>query len=135
MSDVSHTGTSAVPVSGANNAFQDVVWGEAVTGFMPVYQHTDGKYYKALCDTAAHANVVGFACSAGAANQRGQIQTSGKCTLSGGLTTGVTYYVSDNAGGLGIIGDRGTGDYQTILGAALSSTVFEINIKAFGVAL
>lgn len=133
MSDISYTGANVVPTATGANEFMDVVWGEAVTGGMPVYQHTDGKFYKAIDDTALHAAAIGFVCSAGGASQRGQIQTAGRITLAG-MTTGITYSVSDNAGGIRPVSDQGSGDFVTILGVAISATVLQIGIIRSGIA-
>lgn len=135
MADISFTATAVVANASGANQFLDAVWGGSVTGGMPVYQHTDGKFYGALNDTAAHAAVVGFALSAGAAGQRGQIQTSGLMTLGSGMTAGVAYYCSANAGGIAPVADLGSGKYVTVLGVAKSSSVLQIGLIVSATAL
>lgn len=135
MADVSITPANVVP--GSNTKFEVVDGGGSVLGGYTVYKDTtDGNKIKA-CDADVQASAVcaGIVASTGGTNQKLVIYTKGDVTLgSGNLTVGTTYCVSTNAGGIAPEADLLTGDYKSILGVAITSSVLRLNINNSGVA-
>ncbi|WP_315804036.1 hypothetical protein [Bradyrhizobium sp. SZCCHNS3002] len=129
--------TAANVVQGADAVVEDGWFGEAVTQGQAVYRASDGKYYKADCDsaTAAVRSPRGLALNAGSANQPARVQTKGKITIGATLTAGLAYYLSKTAGGLCPVADIAAGGYATIIGIATSTTELKINITESGVAV
>jgi hypothetical protein len=133
MADLSQTATSVVRSDGGTKV---VVWGEAVTAGMPVYLHTDSKYYKAQSDgTLAQATVAGIALSGGSTGQTGVIQVGGSINVGATLTKGTIYYVSTNAGGICPFADLGSGNYVHQLGQATSTSLLAMSVNNSGITI
>ena len=130
MADIVPVAASVVKYTGAST--DTVTAGEAVTQGMTVYQHTDGKMYKALCDTAAHAACVGVSLNSASAGQPLEILKGGGLNPGVAVVVGVVYGVTDTAGGISDVVDRGATDYLTILGVATTTSRINVAINASG---
>jgi hypothetical protein len=138
MANLTITAASVLAASTASKA--SATAGETITAGQPVYLHTDGKYYRADTDTAAHAAVVGIALHASLASQPLQIITSGALTLGAILTKGTVILLSNSVGIMyEIIDTVGpddvmvAADYRTVIGTSTSTTVLNVAITASGV--
>lgn len=102
--------------------------GEAITQGQALYFNTDGKWWKAKANgTAVQAKVGGVALNAASAGQPVVVQTSGQITIGATMTKGVLYYASPTAaGGIAPFADLGAGNYTTVLGFALSTTIMVV---------
>jgi hypothetical protein len=95
---------------------------------------TTGKYVLADADGAAGIDRPrGLALNNAADGQPLAIVKSGDVTL-GGMTAGVTYYLSPSPGGIAPRADVLTGDIVSVLGVAKSTTVLALDIQYSGVA-
>lgn len=121
--------TVANVVQGQDAATETGLAGEAITQGQVVYRASDGKYYKADCDspTAAVRSPRGIAQNAASANQPLTIQRSGDITIGAALTAGTAYYLSKVAGGICPLADVVGGGYAVIVGIAKSATVLKIS--------
>lgn len=79
--------------------------------------------------------VRGIALNAASAGQPVAVLRSGDLTVGAAVVAGVAYYLSDVPGGICPVADLLTGEYPTVLGIAISSTVLRMAIQAAGVAL
>jgi len=70
-------------------------------------------------------SMIGFAVTSGANNETVQIQTKGIVSGFTGLTAGLTYYVQDTAGDIGL----SVGTYEIIAGIAISTTEILLDIE------
>lgn len=130
--------TAANVVAGGNARKVQRTAGAEITAGQPVYvDPTTKRVSPADCDhaTAAVRSPLGIALNGGAAGQPIEVLKSGNITIGATVTTGVAYYLSGNAGGICPVADLGTGDYPTLLGFAISSTVIRVGIVESGVAL
>lgn len=107
--------------------------GETITPGMPLYEAAS-KLYKSLNTTAANAAAKGVAVSYADLNDQVTYLKSGTLDPGATATQGETYVVTDTAGLIGIIGDRGSGDFVTVLGTGRSDGDIEVSIKASGIA-
>ena len=130
MADIIVVATAVVKYDGAETA--QGIAGEAVTAGMTLYKHTDGKLYKALADTALHAACVGVALNGGAASQPIVYLTSGGLNPGVAVTVGEIYGVTDTAGGISLISERGSADFITTLGIATTTSRINVNIDKSG---
>lgn len=108
----------------------------------PVYSSANNSVDKAQANAAGTSRVLGLVrdTSIGAA-ATGAIQTNGVLTATtgqwdavfgttGGLTVNTRYYLSATTAGLGTAtAPTTTGQYVTLLGTALSTTDFNVNIE------
>jgi hypothetical protein len=133
MADLSVTASSVL--AGSNAVTEQGVAGETITAGQPVYLDTSTRqYFKADANAAAAARQPrGLALNGASAGQPLAIARSGDITLNAVLTAGVTYYLSDTAGGICPLADVGTGEYFCIIGIAKSTTVLALSINYSGV--
>lgn len=135
MTDLSVTAASVV--SGSNAIVDRTGFaGETITAGMPVYFDTSTRLWMkadANAATAAARTPQGIALHGASANQPLAVQTKGDITIGATLTAGVTYYLSDTAGGICPIADVGTGEYYAIIGIAKSTTVMSLVLAYSGV--
>lgn len=90
-----------------------------------------------LCEkdqTATEASCQGIALNNAAAGQPCSYQVSGDINLGAVLATGEVYVVGAVGGAIAPVGDVAAGNFATILGVAISSSVLRIGITASGVA-
>ncbi|MCA9222073.1 MAG: hypothetical protein KDA71_17210 [Planctomycetales bacterium] len=126
-------GTQDVPI-------KSVQYGESILQGMPIYLHTDGKYYKASNQSELAAEVVAIALTPGSTNDWGIAITpstrSGRSLVNLGATlaVGETYTLADTAGAIGPIADNGSGDFITILGVAVTTALLDFQVIISGTA-
>lgn len=136
MADLSITAANVV--AGSNVKTKQGTAGESITAGKTVYRDpTDNKYKLADCDsaTAAVRKTTGIALHAASNNQPLLVLTEGPITIGATLTPGVAYYLSPTAGGICPVADLSAGDYPTIIGLAISTTVLDVKLHESGVAL
>jgi len=109
--------------------------GEAITAGQTIYQQSDGKLYKADASTAPKAAAKGIALNGGAAGQPVSYAKGGGVNPGAVVAIGTAYGVTDTAGGIGPIGDRGAGDFITLLGVATTTSRIDVSINKSGVAI
>lgn len=122
MSDLSVTAASCLPGAGA--VIEEGLAGATITAGQAVYRDTDGTYKLADADGASATirTARGIALNGASSGQPLKIQKQGNITLGATLTPGVTYYLSNTAGGICPLADVGTGEYYHIIGIATSAT-------------
>jgi hypothetical protein len=134
MADLSLTPTSVVKSTGAKT--KNGIAGETIAAGQALYlASATGLLMKADDTSAAKAACVGIALNGGAINQPIQYQTAGLLTIGGTVAAGITYGVTDTAGGIGAISERASGDYVTLICTGSTTSVVDIDIKATGVAI
>ncbi len=133
MADVTVTAANVKRYDGASAIYTRKA-AEALTAGQSVYENSSGKLAKAQCDgTAVEAASIGIAInSAPGTDQEITVITKGYLTMSG-LTKGTTYAVSATAGGIAPVADLTSGNYVTILGVAISSTLLLVNPIVSGI--
>jgi hypothetical protein len=134
MADLVVTATSVVKYAGAKTANG---WaGETIIAGQTLYlDSTTGLLKKADDTTAAKATVVGIALNGGAINQPIAYLTGGGLNPGAAVTVGLAYGITDTAGGIALISERGSGDFNTFLGFATTTSRIEVNIIKAGVAI
>lgn len=130
--------TAANVVAGSGSRQEAGVAGASVTAGQVVYEDTATDSVK-LADnnsaTAAARSPKGIALHAAAAGQPLAYLKGGRITIGATLTPGVAYYLSDTPGGICPVADLATGEYPTIIGLAVSTTVLDVKFHEAGVAL
>lgn len=130
--------TAANVVAGSTATTETGVAGASITAGQVVYlDETTGKYGLADTDsaTAAVRKPRGIALHAASENQPLKICKAGPITIGGTVAAGVAYYLSGTAGGICPIADVATGDYPSIIGMGISTSVIQVDIQAPGVIL
>jgi len=133
MADLTITAANVVKADGAETATETA--GEAITAGQTLYRHTDSKLYKAKDDTAAHAAAIGVALNSASANQPVTYVKSGDYNPGAAVAVGTFYGVTDTAGGLGVISDRSSSDFVTVVGYATTTSNIKVAITQTGVAV
>lgn len=131
------TVTAANVLAGTNAIKKTVKAAAAITAGQPIYRASDGRYGVVDSDSAtAEARVpAGIALNNAGANQPVIMQTAGDITIGATLAVGTIYVASDTAGGIMPVADLETGDYVTIIGVAISTSVLRLAITSSGVAV
>lgn len=109
--------------------------GETITAGQSLYMSATNLLMKADDTTAAKAACVGVALNGGAINQPIQYVTGGGYNPGAAVSVGLAYGVSDTAGGIALISERGSADFQTILGIATTTSRINVRINQSGVAI
>jgi len=133
MADLSVTAGSVLLYDGASKG--SALAGETITAGQTLYRHTDGTVKKADDTSAAKAAAVGIALNGGAAGQPIAYLSAGGINPGGTVVVGTVYGVTDTAGGIGAISERGTADYVTVLGIGTTASRIEVAIQISGVAI
>lgn len=136
MADISITAASVL--AGANAETENGTLGAAVTAGQVLYKAAaDGKWYLADNNsaTAEVRQARGIALNGGGIGQPVRVLLSGLCTIGGTLTAGVSYYLSDTAGGICPIGDVGSGEYSCLVGMATTTAILDVRFQYSGAAL
>ena len=135
MADLAITAANVVARNGARR--KDRTAGVTVTAGQVVYHDaTDGKSKLADCDGAAALREPDGIALHGAANDQPlAVHVEGPITIGATLVPGTTYYLSPTAGGICPIADLSAGDYPTIMGIAISTSVLDVKIHRSGVAI
>lgn len=116
-------------------AAKTLVAGEAITAGMCIYKHTDGKAYKALNDTDAHAACIGIAVSDAVAGQIVTYVSSGSVAFGSIFSAkGALPCVSNTAGKLAPLADiSASGERMVILGVTTDASTLAVGIWRTGV--
>lgn len=135
MADLSITAANVVAGSGAKKVTG--VAGASITAGQVVYADASDSDKLKLADndsaTAAVRSPVGIALHAAASGQPLTYIAKGPVTIGATLAAGGVYSLSSTAGGICPVADIATGDYNTVLGVATSTTVLDVNIIESGV--
>ena len=131
MADLVITAANVVRYDGAETARG--LARETITAGQVLYRHTDGKVYKALDDTAAHADCIGVALCNASADQPVVYATVGEYNPGAAVTVGEVYGLTDTAGGVGLISERNLLDFITVLGVATTTSRIDIKIDVAGI--
>ena len=128
---------AAITITASDLALEDslakieiVQYGEAVTPGQSLYLNADGKYYLADADAAATADASRIALTYGAADEWGVALQEGNLQMGTILSSGSTYHASPTPGGIGPFSDLGSGDTNTIIGTATSTSVLQVKFNA-----
>jgi len=130
MAAISVTATGVIP--GSNAQLAQARAAATITAGQAVYLDATGKLNLAANNAALTAAAVGIALNGGAVNQVVDYVMKGQYTAGATLVQGQPYYVG-TAGGIIPVDDIAGGEYMTLLGHALSTTVIDVTIKATGV--
>jgi hypothetical protein len=127
MADLSITAANVVPATDAT--IENGTSGGTITAGMPVYidDADDGKIKPTDADALASAVAIGLAVNGASAGQPVDYVTAGDVTIGATVVLGIPYYVTPNAGGLGVWAEVLPADYATIVCMAVSTTV--VNVK------
>ena len=127
--------TPANVAAQAGSGQQKKTAGGNVVAGQPVYISSNSLVLPAECDVdAASAESIGIALADAANGQPVIVQVSGPINVGATLVVGETYVVSANAGGIAPIADLVVGNFPTILGVAISTSVMRLGILPSGVA-
>ena len=132
MADLSITAASVIPDAGFT--YRDLIAAGTLTAGQPVYidSSNSNKATTASTTNATTANVVGITLHGASVNQPIRVMTGGTYAVGAAVLVGVPYFNSDNAGGIAVLADSGTGDYVTVLFMAISTTKGKLCITASG---
>lgn len=125
---------TAASVTQGSASQRSGILGETCTAGQAVYlKSSDQRLWLAQSDgTAAEAAAVGILLTGGSAGQLAIYAESGPMII-GATTAKVHYFVHTTAGGVGLAGDIGSGNYITRLGYATDATgtfVVDIRVEA-----
>ena len=129
MADI--TITAANIGCGSNALVRRVTGGEAITHGQPVYQQSNGKFYKAdanVSEQTAEVQGISF-CSCSGDGVDFFILFFGDMKFGAILTKGETYILSAT-GGICPIGDLSSGWWVTKLGSASDTSTLKVNVEA-----
>lgn len=133
MVDLVQTAANVAAQAGAGTQRKNA--GAAITAGMSVFVATDGDLEPAQHDVdAATARAVGVALCDAAAGQPCVYAVSGQVNLGATLVVGETYVVGAAGGAIAPVADVGTGDFSTVLGVAISTSLLKMGIIESGVA-
>lgn len=133
MADLTVTAANVAAQSGAGTQRKNA--GAAITAGMALFLATDGDVEPAQHDVdAATARCIGVALCDAAVGQPVVYAVSGQVNLGATLVVGETYVVGAAGGGIAPVADVGTGDFSTIVGVAVSSSLLKMGINESGVA-
>jgi hypothetical protein len=131
MADLSQTAAN-VAIGASTTPTQTVQVGEAVTQGMPLYFHTDGKWYQ--CDAndgVAKAHVGAIALSPASSNGYALIAKPSETperslvNLGATLAVGTAYAVSATKGAIAPVADITTTQFVSIIGIAYSASLLD----------
>lgn len=129
--------TAANVVKGAGAVVETGYAGAAITAGQVVYLDPSTSTYK-LADSNGVADAKkprGIALNGASINQPIAVQRGGDINIGATLTSGATYYLSANAGGVCPVADVVTGDDVVVIGVAKSASVLSLALFAPGVTL
>lgn len=137
MADISIT---AANVAASSNAVfvRDFKAGATITAGQVVYLDTSTTpptWKLGDANGSGTRRPTGIALHASLAGQPLVVQTGGDITIGATLTAGLTYYLSDTAGGICPVADIGSGEDVVLIGIAKSTTVMNLIFNAPGVTL
>lgn len=135
MADLSIT-VADIALGGVGVQISEVTAGEALTQGQAAYPDlTDSRKYKKAINTSAAAAAGGgiVLTKAAADGDTVLVASTGPLIIGATLAVGVTYYISDTAGGIMPAADLTTGDFVTRLGTATSTSILQLDLDATGV--
>jgi len=131
MADISQTAAS-VSMGSATTPNRVVQFGEAVTQGMPLYLHTDGKYWQCDAnDTALKADCKAIALTPGGIDGHGLAalpsSTPGRSLVNLGATlvVGEVYAVSATKGAIAPIADITSTQFVSVMGIATTAALLD----------
>lgn len=120
----------------------EIVWGklagEAITAGKQVYLDDATNKWKLADNNSATAAVrvpTGTALNGCSDGQPLAVATGGELDFGAVFTAGVTYYLSDTAGGICPIADVGSGEDVVVIGVAKTTSRLSLIYRASGVTL
>ena len=131
MADDAVTPANVLAYSGATTA--KGIAAVAITAGQTLYLNGDGELALAIDTSAAAAACVGVALCNADPGQPLVYLTSGGLNPGAAVTVGLQYGVTDTAGGIGLLSERGAADYITLIGIATTTSRIEVEIQASGV--
>lgn len=136
MADLTITAANVIAGTGARVLYE--IAGATVTAGQVVYDDPTTER-ASLADsnsaTAAARVPKGIALNGAANGQPLAVHTSGPVTIGATLVPGTVYMLSETPGGIQPAADLAAGEYTSIIGVAISTTVLNVNILSSGVAL
>jgi hypothetical protein len=134
MADLTVTPANVVP--GSNASTMQGTAGETITAGKAVYlSPTTKKWMLADSDsvTTAARDAVAVALTGSSLNQPIVVQKGGDVNPGATMIAGVSYYVSNTAGGICPDADVGTGEEVVLVGIATTTTNLALQFKSSGV--
>lgn len=140
MANLTQTAAN-VALGSADTPTRRVQYGEAVTQGMPLYKHTDNKYYQ--CDAndgLPKSQCVAIALTPGGIDAWGFVvvpsSTPGRSLVNLGATlaVGVHYAVSATKGAVAEIGDITSTQFPCVIGVAVSTSLLDFQTSLSSVA-
>jgi hypothetical protein len=128
MADLSQTATSVV---GLGERLTGTLGGTVAAG-NAVRRQAAGTWVVSTNASAAGSQVDGIALSGGAVGQPFTYQKAGNINLGATLAAGAIYVLSVD-GAISAVNDVATGDYVTVLGVGLSTSLMKMGIIVGGV--
>jgi len=125
MAAITVTATGVIP--GTTAQYAQGRAGGTITAGQALYLDANGKLQVATNATLLGAACVGVALNGGAVNQVIDYVMKGQYTAGATLVQGQPYYVG-TAGGIIPVDDIAGGEYMTIIGHAISTTVINVKI-------
>ena len=133
MADLSITAANVVSGSGAT--ITKGVAGTSITAGQALQVNGSGNLVLAKADTLADATCVGIALNNAASGQPVLYQSAGNINIGATLSVGTLYVVSGaTAGNIAPISDMSTGNYETVLGYASTTSNLVMSIIQTSVA-
>jgi hypothetical protein len=128
MADMSQTATSVI---GYGPQLHGVLGGTVAAG-MPVRKQADGTFIASTNASLAGSSVDGWATSGGAINQPFTYQKGGNINPGGTVVVGGIYVLSAS-GAISLDNDVVTGDWITVLGVGISTSLIKQAVIEGGV--
>lgn len=140
MANLSQTAAS-VALGARSTPTMIVQYGESVTQGMPLYLHTDGKWYQCDCnDGVAKARCGAIALTPGATDGFGLVAIpsatpdASLVNLGATLAVGTVYAISATKGAICPVADVMTTQFVTTIGIARSTSVLNFQVSVGTVA-
>ncbi len=128
MADLTITAANVKKGTGA--VLETGIAGVAVTAGQPVYKDASNSNKFGLSDcnsaTSAQRSVYGIAMHAAGADQPLVVQKGGQITIGATVVPGTVYCVSGTPGGIRPVADNTSGDFVSLIGVAVSTTVIDM---------
>lgn len=135
MADITVTPASVIADSPSGSALATAA--DAITAGQTIYADSATTVKLADDTTAVKAAACGIALNSAAIGQPVAYIRAGLLTPGAGTTlvVGKFYGVTDTPGGIGLLSDRGSGDFATQVGYAVTTAKLMVQIVATGLAL
>jgi hypothetical protein len=130
--------TPANCIASANAKKINGIAGATILAGQTVYRDTTTKKFGLADADSATENVrtlFGIALHGASLNQPLTVMTEGDVTIGGTLVQGLVYCLSNTPGGIMPSADLSAGEYTTVIGPAISTTVLRVKLNAAGVAV